>query len=107
MLELFQIWALVEILGVMCLPLTFSVFRNLSDRGWAFSKTLGVLLLAFCVWLPLMCVPALPFNQLFIAGMTLLLLVSSSLKFMHLRHAIMKMVRQNIVYILAIEILFL
>ncbi len=54
MVELFEIWALVEILGLMCLPLTFSVFRNLPDRGWAFSKALGVLLLAFCVWLPLM-----------------------------------------------------
>ncbi len=107
MFELFQIWSLVEILGLLCLPLTFSVFRNLPDRGWAFSKALGMLLLAFCVWLPLMCVPALPFNQLFIAGIALLLLISSSLKFMHLRYAIMKMVRQNRLYILAVEILFL
>ncbi len=107
MLELFQIWSLVEILGLLCLPLTFSVFRNLPDRGWAFSKALGMLLLAFCVWLPLMCVPALPFNQLFISGIALLLLIGSSLRFMHLRYAIMKMVRQNKLYILAVEILFL
>ncbi|HEY4033118.1 MAG TPA: DUF2298 domain-containing protein [Ktedonobacteraceae bacterium] len=107
MLELFQIWALVEILGLMCLPLTFSVFRNLPDRGWAFSKALGMVLLSFCIWLPLICVPILPFNQLFIAVVTLLLLAGSSLGFMHLRHAIVKMVRQNMLYILVVEGVFL
>jgi YYY domain-containing protein len=107
MFELFEIWALVEILGVMCLPLTFSVFRNLPDRGWAFSKALGMVLLAFCVWLPLMCVPVLPFSQLFIGGITLLLFAGSSFGFVHLRHSIAKMVRQNTVYILAVESLFL
>jgi YYY domain-containing protein len=107
MLELFQIWGLVEILGLICLPLTFSVFRNLPDRGWAFSKALGMVLLAFCVWLPLMCVPVLPFNQLFIAGVTLLLLAGSSLRFMYVRRAVIKMVHQNVLYILVVESLFL
>src|SRR2546421_78379 len=107
MLELFQIWALVEILGLLCLPLTFTVFRNLSDRGWAFSKALGMVLLAFCVWLPLICVPVLPFNQLFIAGITFILLVGSSCRFIYVRHTIIKMVRQNVMYIWVIESLFL
>ncbi len=107
MFELFEIWALVEILGVMCLPLTFSVFHNLPDRGWAFSKALGMVLLAFCVWLPLMCVPVLPFSQLFIGGITLFLFAGSSLGFVHQRRTIAKMVRQNGVYILAVESLFL
>ncbi len=107
MFELFQIWGLVEILSLICLPLTFSVFRNLPDRGWAFSKALGLVLLAFCVWLPLVCVPVLPFNQLFIVSVTLLLLAGCSLKFMSVRHAFRKMVRQNVFYILVVESLFL
>src|SRR5947209_8524681 len=107
MLELFQIWVLVEILGLICLPLTFSVFRNLPDRGWAFSKALAMVSLGFCVWLPLICMPVLPFNQLFIAGVALLLLAASSLRFLYMRHALIKMVRQNVLYILVVESLFL
>jgi uncharacterized membrane protein len=107
MLELFEMWALVEILGILCLPLALSVFRNLPDRGWVFSKTLGVLLLAFCTWLPLMCVPILPFNQLFIAGIALFLLFVNLLVFKHLSSAIIKIIRKNVCYILTIESLFL
>lgn len=107
MFELFQIWGLVEILGLVCLPLTFSVFRNLPDRGWAFSKALAMVLFAFCVWLPLMCMPILPFNQLFIAGVALILLAGCSLRFIYVRHALIKVVRQNVLYILVVESLFL
>jgi YYY domain-containing protein len=44
MLELFQMWALIEVLGLLLLPFTMTVFHNLPDRGWAFSKTLGLCL---------------------------------------------------------------
>src|SRR6266568_2288458 len=40
MIEMFQMWALIEVLGLLLLPLTVTVFHNLPDRGWAFSKTL-------------------------------------------------------------------
>ena len=107
MIELFEMWVLVELLGVLCLPLTSSVFRNLPDRGWAFSKALGVLVLAFCVWLPLMCVRVLPFNQLFIIGIVLLLLISNLFGFKYQRQAIIKMIRKNVWYILTAEGVFL
>ena len=68
MVQLLQMWALVEVLGLICLPLTMTVFHNLPDRGWAFSKAIGIALLAFCVWLPLMYLHTLPFSQVFIAG---------------------------------------
>ena len=44
MVELLQMWALVEVLGLLCLPLTITVCHNLPDRGWAFSKALGMAL---------------------------------------------------------------
>jgi len=53
MVELLQMWALVEVLGIICLPLTVTIFKNLPDRGWACTKVVGIALLAFCVWLPL------------------------------------------------------
>ncbi len=107
MLELFQMWALVEALGLLCLPLTMTVFHNLPDRGWAFSKAIGVALLAFCVWFPLMVLHFLPFTQLFIAGIVLILLALNLLGYVRMRHAIVKFVRLNIPYIVLTEFIFL
>ena len=49
MVELLQMWALVEVFGIICLPLTVTIFHNLPDHGWAFTKAIGIALLAFCV----------------------------------------------------------
>jgi YYY domain-containing protein len=43
-------WLLVELLGVLALPLTFSVFRHLRDRGYILTKTLAWLLVGFLNW---------------------------------------------------------
>jgi len=107
MLELFQMWGLVEALGLLCLPLTMTVFHNLPDRGWAFSKAIGVALLAFCVWLPLMTLHFLPFTQLFIAGVVLILLALQLVGFVRMRHTIAKAVRLNIPHIVLTEFIFL
>ena len=107
MLELFQMWALVEALGLLCLPLTMTVFHNLPDRGWAFSKAIGVALLAFCVWLPLMTLHFLPFTQLFILGVLLILFAFNLVGYVHMRHTIAKAVRLNIPYIALTECIFL
>jgi uncharacterized membrane protein len=107
MVELFQMWALVEVLGLLCLPLTITVFHNLPDRGWAFSKAVALAVLAFCVWLPLMCVQALFFSRLFIAGVLLILLVFSIIGFIRLRRALIELLRANIFYIVVCEAIFL
>jgi YYY domain-containing protein len=107
MFELFQMWVLVEVMGLACLPLTITVFHNLPDRGWAFSKTLGVVVFTFCVWLPLMWLHFLPYNWAFILGVTLLLLVCGLAGWWRTRAAIIKVVRLNTVYVVAAELVFL
>src|SRR5438552_14225588 len=107
MFELLQMWALVEVVGFICLPLTVTVFHNLPDRGWAFSKAISLALLAFCVWLPLMYFHVLPFSQVFIAGVLLVILAFSLLGFARTRQAILKLLRVNFIYIIASEIVFL
>src|SRR5260370_39729360 len=107
MFELLQMWALVEVLGLCCLLLTVTVFHNLPDRGWAFSKAIGIAFLAFCIWLPLMYFRVLPFSQLFIAGVLLVILAFSLLGFARTRQVILKLVRVNFIYIVASEIVFL
>ena len=106
MVELIQMWALVEVLGFICLPLTITVFHNLPDRGWAFSKAIGVALLAFCVWLPLMCLHFLPFSPLFIFGVLLILVAFNIIGFLRVRHTLLKVVRVNLIYIVACETVF-
>lgn len=46
-------WLLIiELLGVISFPLAYSAFPGLRDRGWGLSKLLGLLILAWAVWLP-------------------------------------------------------
>ncbi|MXY20689.1 MAG: hypothetical protein F4Y49_05055 [Dehalococcoidia bacterium] len=46
------IWIVVaEVIALIVFPLAFAVFRPLADRGWLFSKGLGLLLLGLVVWL--------------------------------------------------------
>jgi YYY domain-containing protein len=107
MFELFQMWALVEILGIACLPLTMVVFRNVPDRGWTFTKALALAIFAFCTWFPLMSLHFLPFNQLFVMGVALLLLGCGVAGGVRIRHALIKFVRLNLPYVITTEIVFL
>jgi YYY domain-containing protein len=107
MIELLQMWALVEGLGVLCLPLTFTVFRNLPDRGWAFSKALGVIVLVFPVWILLMSLQFLPYSRLFILGIAFILVVCSSLAFLKMYREIVYQARLHRAYIALTELVFL
>lgn len=106
MLELLQMWALMEVLGLVFLPLTISVFHNLPDRGWAFSKAVGLAVLAFCVWLPLMCLQMLPFSQFFILGVLLILVALNILGFLRVRKTLLTLVRTHYLYIVCVEVIF-
>ncbi len=77
MVELLQMWALVEVLGLLCLPLTITVFHNLPDRGW------------------------------FIAGVLLILTAFSMIGFIRVRRDLAKLVSANIFYIAVCEAIFL
>src|SRR5438874_7229667 len=106
MVELIQMWALVEVLGFLCLPLTITVFHNLPDRGWAFSKAIGMAVLAFCVWFPLMCLHFLPFSQFFISGILLIMAAFNLIGFLRVRQTILKVIRVNLLYLVACETVF-
>jgi YYY domain-containing protein len=108
MFQLLQMWAIVEVLGFICLPLTVTVFHNLPDRGWAFSKAIGMSVLAFGVWLPLMLVHSLFYSQFFILGVLLLITAFNALTLLRtqVRQTIFKLVRVNFLYIAACETIF-
>jgi len=51
LLPLFIWWLIIEILGLAALPLTYRLFKNLPDRGYAFAKPLGILLTSYVLWI--------------------------------------------------------
>lgn len=51
MFEVASWWAAVEALGLIALPFSARVFRSLPDKGYAFSKILGLLLFSYVIWL--------------------------------------------------------
>ncbi|MCL5951407.1 MAG: DUF2298 domain-containing protein, partial [Chloroflexi bacterium] len=51
MLDVLIWWALLELIGLAVWPVAFHFFRNLPDRGYAFVKPLGLLLIAYPFWL--------------------------------------------------------
>src|SRR5438067_12060041 len=44
-------WLTAELVGLFTLPLTFRMFRGLPDRGYAFARLFGLLLVAYVAWL--------------------------------------------------------
>jgi Chlor_Arch_YYY domain len=109
MLDLCVLWLVVELLGIVCLPLTAVVCHNLPDRGWAFSKTVALVWLAFGIWFPLMCIHVLYFGRTIIfVALGSLVAANVVYSYFH-RAAYRKYVlwgRQNIWYILSCEVVF-
>ncbi|HID61929.1 MAG TPA: hypothetical protein EYP49_04190, partial [Anaerolineae bacterium] len=50
-LAVFRWWLIIEILGLVALPLTVRLFRHLPDRGYALAKPLGLLLVSYVLWI--------------------------------------------------------
>lgn len=46
------IWVIIiEVFGVIALPVAMRLFRYLPDRGYAFAKALGLLLVSYALWI--------------------------------------------------------
>jgi len=50
-LAVFRWWLIIEVLGLITLPLTVRLFRHLPDRGYALAKPLGLLLVSYGLWI--------------------------------------------------------
>ena len=51
---MFQIiiwWLMIQLIGWLALPIAFRVFRWLPDRGYTFTKSVGLLLTGYFVWM--------------------------------------------------------
>ncbi len=51
MIQILVWWLLMQILGWLALPISMRIFRWLPDRGYSFSKSLGLLLISYFLWI--------------------------------------------------------
>lgn len=59
---IFYWWIFLFGLGIIFLPLTFSIFRKFFDRGYSFSKIISILIVGYSLWL-LASFQILPFSR--------------------------------------------
>jgi YYY domain-containing protein len=51
MIQILVWWLLIQVLGWLALPTAMRIFRWLPDRGYSFSKALGLLLISYFLWI--------------------------------------------------------
>jgi uncharacterized membrane protein len=47
---IFRWWFVFFVVGFISIPITYHLFRRFIDLGYAFAKTIGLLLIAFCIF---------------------------------------------------------
>jgi uncharacterized membrane protein len=97
---------LVELLGLVAFPILFVALRGLSDRGYAFAKTFGILTLAWLSWIG----PSLkivPFSRGYIAAVFLLLAIAGGVLAWRQRPALDRLWRERRSLLLTEEAIFL
>ncbi len=75
---IFSWWLVLFLIGVIFLPLTTKIFANFFDRGYIFSKILGVLIISYAVFL-LGSLRLFPFTQITIITVITIILISNIL----------------------------
>ena len=97
---------LVQVMALLAAPITFVVFRPLPDRGYLFSKVLGLMGVGLVVWL-LASVRWMAFSRASIGLAILLLALISALVLARRRHEIVSFVRERWRVLLIGEAVFL
>jgi len=106
LIDVFIWWLTVELLGFIALPVTFSLFKGLPDRGYAFGKVLAILIVSYILWLAASA-HILPNTRWAIILIIALLAVGSLFLLMRRRRQIASFISENRGVIIATEAIFL
>ncbi len=86
-LFIIQWWILLFLLGILFIPLTVKLFSNFWDKGYAFSKVLGIILSSYTIFL-LGVLKIVPFTTFTIYLVFLVLGITLFVKFRNFRQEI-------------------
>jgi YYY domain-containing protein len=101
------IWiATVEMLSFLAWPLAFRIFRHFPDRGYGLTKPLGILLLAYPLWIA-GSFGVFPINRPTIAGVAVALLLLAIVLIRGRSKEMRQFVRSRWVLLIGIEAVFL
>lgn len=103
--ETFLWWFVVQAVGLAAFPLTFAFFRFLPDRGYAFTKPLGLVLMTYVLWIGAT-VGIVPNNRLSITLILVGIGLASLILAARRRHELRVFIRDRWGYILFVEALF-
>src|SRR4030042_3983830 len=98
-------WAAVQLVGVAATPIALALFRWLPDRGYVFSKSLGLILVAYVFWAGGVTV-LLPNEGVSILGIVGALALESAVVTWRTRPTLDAYPRQRWAYVLFVEALF-
>ena len=96
----------VQGIGILAFPLAFVVFRPLADRGWLFSKGLGLLLVGLVTWL-LASLELVTFSRLGVAVGVLALFAASAVTLALHRGSILRFLKDRWKTVAVAELVFL
>jgi YYY domain-containing protein len=101
------IWLLiVEAICLLVFPIIFSIFKNLKDRGVIFSKSFGILLSTYLTWL-IVSIGVFDYSIISIVFPILVIAAFSVWLFFKNKKEIMDFVKENLKFLLLVELLFL
>ena len=98
-------WLALEALGLLVFPIVALLFRNFRDRGLAFSKTIGLLLLGYLIWLPAS-LRILPYTQATTLGIFVVVGLLGLGVGVATRRDLLAFARQRWVLLLSTEVVF-
>jgi YYY domain-containing protein len=98
-------WAAVQLVGLTAFPLTFAFFRFLPDRGYSFSKPLGLVFSTYVLWIGATA-GIVPNSRVSVIVILLGLAVASGVVAWRRRAELRAFLQQRWPYILAVEALF-
>ncbi len=98
-------WLIMQVLGLLALPLVLYLFRHLPERGYAFARPVGLLLAGYLLWMGAS-LGLLSNTRSAILFAMLVLGVLSFWVWQHQRQSLRAVLRENRRVVLATEIIF-
>ena len=105
-LFIFKWWLYLFLVGIVFLPITFSIFSNFKDKGYIFSKTISLFIISYSVFV-LSSIKLLKFSIFEIGIVLIAYLILNFLFYKKTKLSLLKIIKKSYKIILIEEIIFL